>query len=68
MITIDTKNMCSYLQHKLFEEDDIYHSLWIAMQADPELTAVVRSQRLQSPLESLTNRENFAAAQAAVEE
>ena len=34
MITIDTKNMCSYLQHKLFEEDDIYHSLWIAMQAD----------------------------------
>ena len=46
MITIDTKNMCSYLQHKLFEEDDIYHSLWIAMQADPELTAVVRSRQL----------------------
>ena len=46
MITIDTKNMCSYLQHKLFEEDGIYHSLWIAMQADPELTAVVRSRQL----------------------
>ena len=46
MITIDTTNMCSHLQRKLFEEDDIYHSLWIAMQADPELTAVVRSRQL----------------------
>ena len=39
MITIDTTNMCSHLQRKLFEEDGIYHSLWIAMQDDPELTA-----------------------------
>ena len=47
MITIDTTNMCSHLQRKLFEKDGIYHSLWIAMQDDPELTAVVRSRQLQ---------------------
>jgi hypothetical protein len=46
MITIDTTNMCSHLQRKLFEEDGIYHSLWIAMLDDPELTAVVRSRQL----------------------
>ena len=46
MITIDTTNMCSHLQRKLFEKDGIYHSLWIAMQYDPELTAVVRSRQL----------------------
>ena len=42
MITIDTTNMCSHLQRKLFEEDGIYHSLWIAMQDDPELTAAMQ--------------------------
>ena len=46
MITIDTTNMCSHLQRKLFEKDGQYHSLWIAMQNDPELTAVVRSRQL----------------------
>ena len=46
MITIDTTNMCSHLQRKLFEEDGMYHSLWISMQYDPELTAVVRSRQL----------------------
>ena len=45
-MTIDTTNMCSHLQKKLFEEDGIYHPLWIAMQDDPELTAVVRSRHL----------------------
>ena len=40
------KNMCSHLQKKLFEEDGIYHHLWLAMQDDPELTAVVRSRQL----------------------
>ena len=45
-MTIDTANMCSHLQRKLFEKDGIYHSLWIAMQDDPELTAVVRSRQL----------------------
>ena len=39
-------NMCSYLQRKLFEEDGEYHSLWMAMQDDPELTTVVRSRQL----------------------
>ena len=37
MITIDTTNMCSHLQKKLFEEDGMFHSLWIAMQNDSEL-------------------------------
>ena len=46
MLTIDTTNMCSHLQRKLFEEDGIYNHLWIAMQDDPELTAVVRSRQL----------------------
>ena len=45
-MTIDTTNMCSHLQRKLFEEGGIYHSLWMAMQDDPELTAVVRSRQL----------------------
>ena len=45
-MTIDTTNMCSHLQRKLFEEDGIYHSLCMVMQDDPELTAVVRSRQL----------------------
>ena len=45
-MTIDITNMCSHLQRKLFEEDGIYHRLWLAMQDDPELTAVVRSRQL----------------------
>ncbi len=45
-LTIDTTNMCSHLQRKLFDVDGIYHPLWIAMQDDPELTAVVRSRQL----------------------
>jgi hypothetical protein len=46
MITLDTTNLCSHLQKKLFEDAGIYHSLWIAMRDDPELTAVVRSRQL----------------------
>ena len=46
MMTIDTTNMCSHLQKKLFEENGEYHRLWMAMQDDPELTAVVRSRQL----------------------
>ena len=45
-MTIETTNMCSHLQRKLFEEDGIYHRLWLAMQDDSELTAVVRSRQL----------------------
>ena len=46
MITLDTANMCSHLQKKLFDEDGEYHHLWMAMQDDEELTAVVRSRQL----------------------
>ena len=46
MTTIDTTDLCSHLQKKLFEEDGVYHRLWMAMQDDPELTAVVRSRQL----------------------
>ena len=43
---IDTTNMCSHLQRKLFEADGDYHRIWLALQDDPELTAVVRSRQL----------------------
>ena len=46
MMEIDTTNMCSHLKRKLFEEDGPYHKIWIALQADNELTAVVRSRQL----------------------
>ena len=46
MITLDTANMCSHLQKKLFNENGEYHRIWLAMQDDPELTAVVRSRQL----------------------
>ncbi len=46
MINIDTTNMCSLLQKKLFEENGSYHPIWIALQDDSELTAVVRSRQL----------------------
>ena len=45
-MTIDTTNMCSHLQRKLFDRDGEYHRLWLAMQEDTELTAVVRSRQL----------------------
>ena len=45
-MTLDTTNMCSHLQKKLFDEDGEYHHLWIALQNDEELTAVVRSRQL----------------------
>lgn len=45
-MTIDTTDMCSHLRKKLFDEDGDYHHLWMAMQDDPELTAVVRSRQL----------------------
>ena len=45
-MTIDTSNMCSHLQKKLFEPDGVYYPIWLAMQEDEELTAVVRSRQL----------------------
>jgi hypothetical protein len=46
MKTIDTANMCSHLQKKLFDKNGEYHHLWLALQDDEELTAVVRSRQL----------------------
>lgn len=45
-MTIDTANMCSHLQKKLFDEDGEYHRLWMALQDAKDLTAVVRSRQL----------------------
>lgn len=45
-MTIDTTQMCSHLQKKLFESDGIYHPIWQVLQQDETLTAVVRSRQL----------------------
>ena len=45
-MTIDTINMCSHLQKKLFDEEGIYHNVWVSIQNDQEFTAVVRSRQL----------------------
>ena len=38
--------MCSHLRRKLIEEDGPYYKIWLALQEDNELTAVVRSRQL----------------------
>ena len=43
---IDTTNMCSQLQKKLFEPDGVYYSILQAIEEDATLTAVVRSRQL----------------------
>ena len=43
---IDTGNMCSHLKRKLFKEDGQYHKIWLVLQTDNELTAIVRSRQL----------------------
>ncbi|ANR74385.1 hypothetical protein AXF22_11260 [Prevotella scopos JCM 17725] len=43
---LDTTNMCSHLQKKLFNKDGVYHPIWQAMQNDGEITAVIRSRQL----------------------
>lgn len=45
-MTIDTQQMCSHLQKKLFEQGGIYFPIWQAMKDDTEVTAVVRSRQL----------------------
>ena len=37
-MTIDTTNLCSHLQKKLFEPEGVYYPIWQAMQNDEELT------------------------------
>lgn len=46
MKLIDITNMCSHLQQKLFDEAGEYHQIWLALQEDEGLTAVVRSRQL----------------------
>lgn len=43
---VDTINMCSHLKRKLFEEDGPYYKIWLALQADNELSAIVRRRQL----------------------
>ena len=45
-MTIDTTNMCSYLQRKLFAEDGEFRAIREQIESDPMLTAVVRSRQL----------------------
>lgn len=46
LVDIDRMNMCSHLQRKLFEPEGEYNRIWLALQKDLELTAVVRSRQL----------------------
>lgn len=45
-MTIDTTNMCSHLQKKLFEPEGVYHPIWQAMQEDAAVTAVIRTRQM----------------------
>ena len=55
-MTIDTTNLCSHLQKKLFEPEGVYYPIWQAMQNDEELTAVVRSRQLHIYRNGLPDR------------
>ena len=46
MKSIDTANMCSHLQRKLFDAEGEYSAIREQIEKDPELTAVVRSRQL----------------------
>ena len=46
MKDLDTSNMCSHLQKKLFNEEGVYFPVWQAMQKDEEITAVIRTRQL----------------------
>ena len=43
---IDTTNMCSHLQRKLFSPDGEYRAIREQIEIDPTLTAFVRSRQL----------------------
>ena len=43
---IDTTNMCSHLQQKLFDAEGVYRAIREHIEQDEELTAVVRSRQL----------------------
>ena len=44
--TIDTKNICSLLKKKLFDNNGEYHIVWQEIQNDDSLTAITRSRQL----------------------
>ena len=46
MASIDTTNMCSHLQRKLFAEDGEFRAIREQIESDPTLVAVVRSRQL----------------------
>lgn len=46
MTTINTTDMCSHLQKKLFYPDGEYYMIWQELQKDKELSAVIRSRQL----------------------
>ena len=46
MKLIDTTNMCSHLQRKLFASDGEYRAIREQIENDPTLIAVVRSRQL----------------------
>ena len=45
-MTINTTNMCSHLQKKLFDAEGVYYPIWQALQQDEELMGVVRNRQL----------------------
>ncbi len=45
-LNLDVSNMCSHLQKKLFEQNGVYHPIWLAIKDDSDVTAVVRSRQL----------------------
>ena len=45
-MTIDTTNMCSHLQRKLFDADGAYRAIREEIEQDEEITTVVRSRQL----------------------
>ena len=47
-MTIDTTNMCSHLQKKLFEPEGVYYPIWQAMQDDETLTADLQKREENS--------------------
>ena len=47
-MTIDTKNMCSQLQRKLFDAEGEYRAILEQIETDPTLTAVVRSRQAKA--------------------
>ena len=46
MKLIDTTNMCSHLQRKLFDAGGEHRAIREQIESDPTLTAVVRSRQL----------------------